>query len=84
MTSPQQKQYLRIADIRRRLGGISGQMFWRLRQNPDPKRRFPAPTMILGRNMPLWAIEVVEQYEREQKEYSKARTTVGPFGYGEE
>ena len=74
--TPQTTYYLRRSDIADRLR-LHTRTFLRLRKHPDPSVRFPAPTMILN-HVPLWSIEVVEEYERLQQELSKDRTTVGP------
>lgn len=74
--APAQRLYLRRMDIVERLG-LSKATLLRLRKHPDPAVRFPKPTMILN-NVPLWAIETIEAYERAQQELSKTRKTVGP------
>jgi hypothetical protein len=54
-------QYVRSAMIRLRFQLSSGQ-FYKLRNHPDPVKRFPHPTLILG-DLPLWALDVVDAWE---------------------
>lgn len=64
-------QYVRAATIRARFK-LSPTQFYKLRNHPNPLKRFPHPTLILG-DLPLWSEAVIAAWEAaQQRETAKA------------
>jgi hypothetical protein len=64
-------QYVRSAGIMARYN-LSKTLFYQLRNHPDPLRRFPHPTLILG-DRPLWSEDVLAAWEAAQAREEAAR-----------
>lgn len=64
-------QYVRSATIRARYN-LSVAHFYRLKNHPDPLKRFPHPTLILG-DLPLWSEDTLAAWEAGQRKEAKAR-----------
>lgn len=56
-----QTRYLRAKSVMKRYD-ISALKLYRMRTHPDPLKRFPRPTMILG-SFPLWSERDLDAYD---------------------